>query len=797
MGTNQTLIALPMDARISEVRSVLDEFSSVIILAEPGAGKSTRVPPALISFQISSKWIMLQPRRWAAKQVAKRIAEERHWELGKEVGYQVRFDSKVSDQTRLTVMTEGILLRKMVQDPELSGIQGVILDEFHERSLDLDLTLAILKEIQESLRPDLKIVVMSATLDPTLLEKFLYQVKTIRVEGRTFPVEKKYLGEIPVSIAVRRALQETEGDVLVFLPGAFEIERAVREIKEMIASDRALRATETEVLPLYSSLTDSDQKKIFEPSNQRRVICATNIAETSITLPKIEAVVDSGWSKVMRTDPQMGEDRLETLRISRASSEQRAGRAGRVKPGICYRLWSESEQGQLRLFETPEVHRVNLSKAILFLADYGVTDFNHFSWFELPRSSMLQWALRELEQFGFLKDGKITDRGRVALRYPLSPKFSQLVMVSEKHHCKTFASRMCAYLENRPAQDEVIDLDQLIRKLNQLQGTALRGAIQISGDASLEQLNIADGDLYLKVLVEAWPDQVFVDGRRVGGRRVISKKGPLPRFGFILNSIEKSEKGSPQIEVRSFLPLDEALLRVRSEKRKNEFWDDSQERVRAEEGIFFQDLPLGELRECVADASHAKKVLREYILKDPVQVFSRSENFRNWFQRVKWFNRLESFQWSWSELVDALLDSAGSKHKLSAVIEAPVVDFIEGMMDLDLVQRFHESVPDKIEVPTGNRIRIDYSGEVPKLAVRLQEVFGWLDTPKIMNGKVGILMELLSPGFKPIQLTSDLRSFWNHAYFEVKKELKVRYPKHSWPEDPLTAKPEAKGRRRH
>jgi ATP-dependent helicase HrpB len=796
MGTNQTLIALPMDARIPEIQEALSEFSSVIILAEPGAGKSTRVPPALIQDGSKSKWIMLQPRRWAAKQVAKRIAEEQGWNLGKEVGYQVRFDSNVSEQTRLTVMTEGILLRKLVQDPELSEIQGIILDEFHERSLDLDLTLAILKEIQESLRPDLKIVVMSATLDPAMLEKFLQRVKTIRVEGRTFPVEKKYLGEIPVPTAVKKALQETEGDILVFLPGAFEIEKAVREIKGMIPAERTIRSEEIEVLPLYSALSDLDQKKIFEPSRKRRVICSTNIAETSITLPKIEAVVDSGWTKVMRSDPQMGEDRLETLRISRASSEQRAGRAGRVKPGICYRLWTESEQSQLRLFETPEVHRVNLSKAILFLADYGVSDFNRFSWFELPRSSMLQWALRELEQFGLIQNGKITERGRGALRYPLSPKFAQLVMVSDFHQCKEFASRMCAYLENRPAQEEIYDGDQLIRKLNQLQGTAQKSAIQIFGKDSVPTLAISDQDLYLKILVEAWPDQVFVDSRRVGGRRVVSKRGHLPRFGFVLNSIEKTEKGSPQIEVRSYVPLDEALVRSKSLKRKIEFWDEAQEKVRAEEGFFFQDLPIGELREAVADPSHAKNVLREFILKDPVAVFSRSEYFREWHERVKWFNRMEPFQWSWSELIDSILDSQSSINRLSAVIDAPVVDYIEGMLESDLVRRFHDEVPEKIEVPTGNRIKIDYSGDVPKLAVRLQEVFGWLDTPKIMGGKVGLLMELLSPGFKPIQITGDLRSFWSQAYFEVKKELKIRYPKHSWPEDPLTAKPEAKGRRR-
>jgi ATP-dependent helicase HrpB len=310
-------------------------------------------------------------------------------------------------------------------------------------------------------------------------------------------------------------------------------------------------------------------------------------------------------------------------------------------------------------------------------------------------------------------------------------------------------------------------------------------------------------DQYLDVLVEAWPDQVFIDGRRVGRRRVISRKGNLPCFGFILSSIEKTEKGSPQIEVRSYVPLEESLIRSRSVRRKTEFWDESQERVRAEEGVFFQDLPVGELHEAVADPSHAVRVLKEFVLKDPVGIFSRSESVQAWLQRVRWYNEFaekmksQKLEWSWSDVLDSILDSGSTKARLSALLDAPVIDYIEGLLDAAILKRFQEEVPDRIEVPTGNRIRIDYSGDVPKLSVRLQEVFGWLDTPRILGDQVGILMELLSPGFKPIQLTSDLRSFWSNAYFEVKKELKVRYPKHSWPEDPLTAKPEAKGRRRH
>ena len=362
--TKQTL---PIDSFLPEITQAVKHHSRVILVAEPGAGKTTRVPAALVTGN-QSKWIVLQPRRWAAKLTASRIAQENGWQLGNEVGYQIRFETKTSKNTRITLMTEGVLLRKLVQDPELSEYAGVILDEFHERSLDLDLSLALLKEIQDSLRPELKIVVMSATLDPAPLEKFLNDSKTFVISGRTFPVKKRYLPvpptrDLDLIPAVKVAISESQGgDVLIFLPGSGEIERACEQIRNYLSSN-GIRSFQ--VLPLYAALSEDTQKKVFENSSEAKIICSTNIAETSLTLPNVKVVIDSGLTKVMRMDPQLGLDRLETLRVSRASSEQRAGRAGRVSEGLCIRLWHEAEQAALRHFETPELHRVNLSRALL------------------------------------------------------------------------------------------------------------------------------------------------------------------------------------------------------------------------------------------------------------------------------------------------------------------------------------------------------------------------------------------------------------------------------------------------
>ena len=785
---------LPIDSFLPEVVRAVSGHPSVIVMAEPGAGKTTRVPVAL-SNQDSSRWIVLQPRRWAARLTASRIAEENGWKLGEEAGYQVRFESRASKKTRILFMTEGVLLRLLSTDPELHSFAGVILDEFHERSLDLDLSLALLREIQESLRPDFKIVVMSATLDPKSLEAYLKHSKTFSIPGRNFPVEKIYLPPAqnardldllpPLKLALDR---EKTGDILVFLPGSREIERACDQMRGFLRGN-----AEFEVLPLYANLTESDQKRVFAPSQKRKIICSTNIAETSITLPNIKVVIDSGLSKIMRMDPQFGMDRLETLRISRASSEQRAGRAGRVSAGLCIRLWSEHEQAALRHFETPEIHRANLSRGLLLLCEFGVSDFNQFGWFEKPKSSMLNFAVQELESLKFLKSGRLTELGKRALKLPLEPKHASVVLRSMDHGRPEFGFRFSSFLENLNNQENIRDEEVFLRRLNHLTPLEQRSALQLAGSGQLPELSLSSWKDYARILIESAPSRIAIQGKMVGRRRVTLQGGVLPEVFFILSALEKNE-----IQVNSYVPLPKSLVLEYSAKKRTVFWDEEALRVRGVEGIFFEDLELSSLTDVPPSAHEAQAVLARHILSDPENILSRNEGLSAFLKRVRFFNSQrispeKKIEIPWQDLVSVLTEG---KTKLSDAVDRAHPNLVAGLLDASLFSELEEWAPEKIEVPSGSMLSIDYDADPPKLSVRLQEVFGWNDTPRIAHGRVALLMELLSPGYKPIQTTRDLRSFWNGTYFEVKKELKARYPKHAWPEDPLTAKPEAKGRPR-
>ena len=779
---------LPIDSFLPDIVAGVTQGSAVILMAEPGAGKTTRVPPALAG-ACKGKWIVLQPRRWAARLTAERIAHEMGCRVGEKVGYQVRFENRTSPSTDIILMTEGILLRRLVDDPELIGVSGVILDEFHERSLDLDLTLALLKEIQGSIRTDLKLVVMSATLDPGPLEKFLPGALTLNVPGRTYPVEKRYSSGNALYPLWRQA-EPGEGDTLVFLPGSREIERAIEELSRGLAQDRIRNI---EVLPLYASLPEERQKAVFRSGGGRKIICATHIAETSITLPGITLVIDSGWQKVMRMDPVLGMDRLETLRISRASAEQRAGRAGRVREGLCVRMWSEGEHTQLRHFETPEIHRVNLGRALLALSEFGVRDFRAFDWFEAPKSSMMDFAIRELESLGFLEEGAITDRGRSALRLPLEPRLAALAIVSRQQGVPEFGARLGAWLEQLGSEESIRDEEVLIRRLNRLSSIELRSARQIFGKDAIPDLDLSQWEQYLEVMLDADHSRVCVGEKLVGRRKVRSRDGALPQASILLSSRDQGE-----ILAQSWVPVPLALLESRAMKKRRVIWDEGQERMRAMEGLYFEDLEIGTVREAPVGAEEAAMGLASWILADPVGILSKNEGFRKWWSRVSFTARHlvgteDSFKPDWDTIVPGLC--AGST-RLATVIDGDLVARIDPFLDRPFQAKLERFAPERLEVPTGGRIAIDYSQDPPRLAVRLQEVFGWLETPRVAEGRVPVLLELLSPGFKPIQLTRDLKSFWANAYFEVKKELKARYPKHSWPEDPLTAKPEAKGRRR-
>ncbi|MBC7396889.1 MAG: hypothetical protein H7333_05545, partial [Bdellovibrionales bacterium] len=605
-------------------------------------------------------------------------------------------------------------------------------------------------------------------------------------EKRYLPQTGRDLDLIP---SLKQAL-ESDGDILIFLPGSFEIERACDQIFQFL---RDSGEKNFEVLPLYASLPEVKQKRVFESGHKRKVICSTNIAETSLTLPNVKVVIDSGLTKVMRMDPQLGLDRLETLRISRASSDQRAGRAGRVSAGICIRLWSEAEQSSLRHFETPEIHRVSLSRALLLLSEFGVSNFDEFSWFEKPKSSMLDYAKTELMRLGFLEKFSITALGKRALLLPLEPKIGAIVLSSQKNGHPEFGARFAAYLENISPREVIRDEERLFQRLNRLMPVEARAAEQIFGRREIPLLDFGGSEAYIDTLIESFREKVTIQGKMVGRRRVKAKDGPLPEFCLILSALEKTE-----IIANSWIPLTKASLLKFAQKKRRVYWDEELKRVKGVEGLFFEDLELGTLTDVPASREEASRALVPVILNDASTLLSRNDAFSAWLRRVEFFNRHRSaeepkIEIPWRDLIESCVDG---KTRLEEVIAGPLIQIVEGLLSSKLLHELDEWAPAKISVPTGNSIAVDYDSDPPRLAVRLQEIFGWLDTPKLARGRVPLIMELLSPGFKPIQVTKDLRSFWENTYFEVKKELKSRYPKHSWPEDPLNAKPEAKGRRR-
>jgi ATP-dependent helicase HrpB len=702
------------------------------------------------------------------------------------VGYQVRFENRTSRNSRVILMTEGLLLRKLIEDPGLEGVAGVILDEFHERSLDLDLSLALLKEIQGSFRPDLKIVVMSATLDPAPLLRYLPGSVLFDVPGRVFPVECRYSENPQLSRGVASVLPES-GDVLVFLPGAFEIQKGVQELRAGLEREGV---PGFEVLPLYASLPEEEQKKVFRDSGKRKIICATNIAETSITLPNIRAVVDSGWQKVMRMDPALGFDRLETLRISRASAEQRAGRAGRVSEGVVLRLWSAGEQEQLRHFETPEIQRVNLGRALLTLSEFGVRDYERFDWFEKPKSSMLDFAKEQLIRLGFLEEGGLTLRGKTAVRLPLPPALASIVLESAARGVPGFGARAAAVLDSISKEECIRDGEQFVQRLNRLTPLEQKAAAQILHSDAIPRAALEEFPVYEEVFIAAARSRICVGDRIVGRRRVRAREGRLPEVYLVLNAIDQGD-----LVASSWVPLSKSALLAHSQKKRQVLFDESALRVRGVQGLFFEDLALSTLTDVPPSADEAERELLRYLGKVRDSFLGRFPPVAEFLGRLRFVEEVcdTRVELPWSEILQAMVQGRTRLEDLEASAILPI---IEGWIPRDTLHRLDSLAPRKIEVPSGSLIPIDYASRPPRISVRLQEVFGWRETPRVGGGREPLLMELLSPGFKPIQLTRDLKSFWASAYFEVKKELKARYPKHSWPDEPLKATPEAKGRRR-
>ena len=836
-------MTLPIESVLPQIERALAGHPALILQAPPGAGKTTRVPLALLD----APWlggksiVMLEPRRLAARAAAARMSELRAEALGQTVGYRIRFESKVSDATRIEVLTEGILSRRLQNDPSLEGVGLVIFDEFHERHLHADLALALCVDTQRALREDLKILVMSATLDGQAVSKLLNHAPIVSSEGRSFPIEVKYLprdpeGRLPVTVAaaVQRALEEQPGDALVFLPGAGEIRRTLELLQGALGSD-------VEILPLYGDLPwEQQQKAIAGSGSKRRVVLATPIAETSLTIEGVRIIVDAGFVRVPQFDPVSGLTRLITQRISRASSEQRAGRAGRTAPGVCYRLWSENTQRGLIPQAIPEIKTADLAPLALELAAWGVQDATSLVWLDPPPVAALAQARALLVDLEALDaEGRITPSGQALAQLPLHPRLAHMLRAAVTNQRRALACDIAALLGERDIyKGDARRSCDLAERVEVLQGFRRGGrqAAQASGaDPNAcqrieqaarqyrrllrvpedEALNVVADDVGL-LLAQAYPDRIamqrvphepryqLANGR---GARLPEWELKLRQPFLVAASTDAGKSGEGIIYLAATVNPERLAKNFASQIRKTEevYWDADQQAVVARRVECLGALVLDESPLRDANPEKLRAAMLEGIRALGLASLPWTDEARAFQLRV-----LSMRQWlpedNWPDLSDAALTERLADWlgpyldgitRRSHLTKLDMLAMLKSQLDWLQAKLLDDEAPTHIKVPSGSSLKLEYKpGESPVLAVKLQEMFGLADTPRIARGRVPVTLHLLSPARQPIQVTQDLHGFWDRTYAEVKKELKGRYPKHPWPDDPWNAVPTARAKRR-
>lgn len=816
MNFNPEHIDLPVVAILGRIRELLQTNNTVIVNAPPGAGKSTIVPLDLLSWPdlAGQKIIMLEPRRLAARSIAERMASLLGEEVGETVGYRIRFENRISSKTKIEVVTEGILTRMLQSDNSLDGIGMVIFDEFHERSIHADLALALCREAQQILRPDLRIAVMSATLNLPVLAELL-AAPVVQSEGRQYPVEVHYTGESDLRLlpelsaqTVLKALRESEGDVLVFLPGEGEI----RKCEQILAREQL----DVELHPLYGMLPKGQQLAAIMPNRRgiRKVILATSIAETSLTIEGVRVVVDCGFARTSRFDIRSGLSRLETVRISKDSADQRAGRAGRLVPGVCYRMWTKATHDQLASHRSPEILETDLADLVLDLAQWGVNDPYQLCWMTPPPKASVAQACELLHQLDALEDGKITAIGKELHRLPCHPRIAHMLVMAKQIGLMELATDLAAVLDERDplAKEAGIDINIRIEALRKQRDDKRlnKKFLKIEKIAESYRKIIGCGirnssvDPYQTglLLVYAYPERIACarPGNNAqfqlsnGSLAMAGHQDDLAHEPWLAVAHLNAREGMGSIFLAS--PLNPRDLAPLVKKREIISWDSRKGGVVAATelrigSIVLQSKPIDRPSE-----SQIQKAISEAVKKDGEQLLDFNETVIQWQNRV-----LSLRQWNpnegWPDVsTEQLLQSNESWlslylrgiRKADDLKRIDLATALQYHLSSEKQAQLDELAPQKVKVPSGSIIRMEYKADAsaPVLAVRLQEVFGLADTPSVNRGKVKVLMHLLSPGYKPVQVTADLRSFWNNAYFEVKKELKRRYPKHAWPDDPWT-----------
>lgn len=808
---------LPVSEIIPEVKKNLSTSNSLIIQAPPGAGKSTLLPLALLeeNWLVGKRIIMLEPRRLATKSIAQRMADMLGEEVGKTVGYRIRFESAISKETRLEVITEGILTRMMHQDNALEDVGMIIFDEFHERNLFSEVALALAREVQQVLRPDLRILLMSATIDAEQLAQLLGS-QVIQSQGRQYPVEVNYLNEVDeYAIGEDTARQiipltkKHSGDFLVFLPGQGEIKKTEEILRRALPEDV--------IVPLFGQLSPSEQNRAIlpHPSGKRKIVLSTDIAETSLTIEGVKVVVDSGFAKSNRFDARSGLSRLVLHRISKDSADQRSGRAGRLTAGHSYRLWTKATQAQLAEYRIPELLEADLTSLVLDMKAWGKDDIRSMTWLTPPPAGTLALSEKVLEAIDAIEEGKLTDHGKEIHQLPVHPRIAHMLIYAKRMNQLVLATDIAAVLEERdplPA-DAGVDLNLRIDALRKFRdrGVSMSRIKKIEKIAAQYRrlFNIqpenkpADPWATGLLLAYAYPERIAA-ARPGNNAQFQLSNGKIAQIGHRDDLAHESWLAVAHVDAREGMgkiwmaaPLNPKDLAPMLKTKEVLEWDRKKGGLIAHSEIRIGAIILGTRPLQKFDKSLAKQAILEAIQEEGHFMLDWNEDVMQLIYRIQSLSKWNPDQnWpDWS--IDHLCQN--SPEWLEPYLEN--ISKNEDFKKLDLSQillhhlLFEQQqlldtlAPAKINVPSGSQIKLEYKedGATPLLSVRLQELFGLLETPKVNQGKVAVLIEMLSPGYKPVQLTQDLKSFWANGYFEVKKELKRRYPKHEWPDDPISA----------
>ncbi len=814
---------LPIDDVLADVRRKLGATPNLALVAPPGAGKTTRVPLALLDeeWTAGKQIVLLEPRRLAARAAAQRMADSLGEKVGDTIGLRIRMESRASARTRILVVTEGVFTRMILDDPALEGVGAVLFDEFHERSLDADLGLALALDAQAGLREDLRLLAMSATLDGARVAGLMRDAPVIESKGRAFPVETVYLGRDPAERiepaalrAILRALETEKGSILVFLPGQGEIERVARDLSERVRDPAIL------VAPLYGALDrrDQDRAVLRAKSGTRKIVLATSVAETSLTIEGVRVVIDSGLARVPRYEPDLGLTRLETVRAARASVDQRRGRAGRTEPGVCYRLWEEAATGALPAFAQPEILSADLSGLALDLAFWGVRERTGLALLDAPPAPAWSEAVKLLQSLGALDaEGAVTEEGRAIRELPLPPRLARMVVDAARAGAGAMAAEVAVLLSERGLGGASADLEDRLdrfRRERSQRAEAARGMARGWLRTVKTPRSPAARDLSVGALVAlAFPERVAQRRGKPGeflmanGRAAaVEPHDRLASADYLAVAEATGRAAQSRILAAARIELAEIeeLFADSIEKRREIAFDREKAALRARETRKLGALTIEARNLGLEPGPETARALAEALAGGGIDRLPWSPRLQQLRARVAFLRRAEGEEWP--DLSDAALAATAAgwlapflegARGLSDISEAILSDALDALLPWDMRRRLDAEAPTHFETPAGSRIAIDYEAEGgPAIHVRVQELYGLKAHPELAGGRVKPVFHLLSPAHRPIQTTGDLPRFWTGAWADVKKDMKGRYPKHVWPDDPANAAPTTRAKPR-